>query len=210
MKKLYVNPNQQVTITCDQCGNAHTTKVPLRIRGNEPTKVRCLCGAAIRATFEFRQMYRKPTFLQGLLQRHATDVVGQAAQIRDLSQGGIKLTTRWWRSVHKNDVLALTFILDDPQRSKIQKRVIVKHMDQQVIRAQFCPEDELSYQKELGFYLMGQRASRETRIDQDDTMPSQQVTGDQKAVNPQRPRSNPLKNGPQQGIQPKQVVYGYV
>ncbi len=160
-----MNPKQQISITCDHCGSTHTARVPIHIRGNTPAKVNCPCGAAVDVTFEFRRAYRKSTFLQGLLQRHATDVVGQAAQIRNLSQSGIKLTTRWWRNIHKNDVLALSFILDNPQRSKIDKRVIVKYIDNQVIGAQFCPEDELSYQKEIGFYLMGQRVPRETGDD---------------------------------------------
>ncbi len=175
-------------------------KVPLHIEGNEPIKIKCQCGAIIRATFEFRRTYRKPTFLQGLLQRHVTDVVGQAAQIRDISQGGIKLTTRWWRNIHQNDILSLTFVLDDPQRSKIQKRVIVKYMDKQVIGAEFCPEYELSYQKELGFYLMGQRVPRETHIHRDDE------TAEHQAVVHKRD----VTCDPRRGVPSKQVVYGYV
>ncbi len=203
MKKLYVNSKQHVTVPCDHCGNAPTMKVPLRIRGNQPTKVRCQCGAAIRATFEFRQTQRKSTFFQGLLQRHVTDVVGQAAQIRDLSQGGLMLTTRWWRNLHKHDVLSITFVLDDPQRSKIHKRIIIKHIDGQILRTQFCPEDELSYQKELGFYLMGQRVSRETRVEQNDALPLQKVVSQHSHM--ALSDAEPVL----QSLQPK-VVYGYV
>ncbi|ETX08314.1 hypothetical protein [Candidatus Entotheonella palauensis] len=162
MKKLYVNAKQQVTITCVHCGGSYTTTVPLHIRGNTPATAKCPCGEAMQVVFEFRQAYRKRTFLQGLLQRHVTDVVGQAAQIRNLSQSGLQLTTRWWRNLHTNDVLSITFILDNPQRSKIDKRIIVKYIDQKVIGATFCPEDQLSYQKEIGFYLMGQQVPRET------------------------------------------------
>ncbi|PON18249.1 hypothetical protein C2W62_08915 [Candidatus Entotheonella serta] len=154
MKTLYVNSEQEVTISCPACGGAHTTKVPLHIRGNQPTTAKCLCGRAIDVTFEFRRTYRKNTSLQGLLQRHVTDVVGQAAQIRNLSQNGVQLTTRRWRNFHKHDILTLTFILDNPQRSQIDKRVEVKYVEQQLIGVAFCPEDQLSYQKEIGFYLM--------------------------------------------------------
>ncbi len=162
MKTFYVNSEQKVTIVCEHCGGVHTTKVPLHIRGNTKAKAQCLCGKTVDMTLEFRNTHRKSTFLQGLLQRHVTDVVGQAAQIRDISANGIRLTTRWWRNIHKHDVLSLTFVLDNPQRSKIDKRIMVKHIDKQVIGAQFCPEDQLSYQKEIGFYLMGQGVPRET------------------------------------------------
>ncbi|WP_143300961.1 hypothetical protein [Candidatus Entotheonella palauensis] len=127
MKTLYVNPKQQVTLICDHCGGSHTMAVPLHLRGNTPTKAQCVCGQSTHVVLEFRRAYRKNTFLQGLLQRHVTDVVGQAAQIRNLSQSGLQLTTRWWRNLHINDVLALTFILDNPQRSKIDKQIRVKY-----------------------------------------------------------------------------------
>jgi hypothetical protein len=39
---------------------------------------------------------------------------------------------------------------------------MIKYIDKQVIGAQFCPEDQWSYQKEIGFYLMGQCVPRET------------------------------------------------
>jgi hypothetical protein len=162
MKTLYVNAKQEVTISCDHCGRTHNTKVPLHIRGNTPVQAKCLCGQTTDVTFEFRQTYRKNIFLQGLLRRHATDVVGQTAQLRNLSKSGIKFTTSWWRNICPHDILSITFILDNPQRSKIDKRVMIKYIDKQVIGAQFCPEDQWSYQKEIGFYLMGQCVPRET------------------------------------------------
>ncbi len=167
MKTLYVNSQQEVTISCDACGGAHTTKVPLHIRGNQRTKAKCLCGRILEVAFEFRRAYRKDTFLQGLLQRHVTDVVGQAAQIRNLSQNGVQLTTRRWRHLHKHDVLMLSFVLDNPQRSKIDKRVMVKYIDKQVIGVAFCADDQLSYQKEIGFYLMGPHVPRETQANRE-------------------------------------------
>ncbi len=132
MKTLHVSLDQNVTIPCERCGRTRTTQVPFHIRGCTPVRVTCPCGEAIEARFEFRQTYRKDTFLQGLLQRHVTDVVGQAVQVRNLSQGGVMLTTRWWRNIHKHDVLNLTFILDNPQRSKINKRIFVQHINKQL------------------------------------------------------------------------------
>jgi hypothetical protein len=154
MKTLYVNPGQRVSITCDHCGGTHAAKVPLHIRGNTPVKARCRCGNAVDVIFEFRQAYRKPTCLRGLWQKHVTDVVGRAAQIRNLSQSGLKFSTRWWRDIHDDDVLILTFTLDNVQRSTIHKQILVKYIDNQMIGAQFCLEDQFSYQKEIGFYLM--------------------------------------------------------
>jgi hypothetical protein len=155
MKKAYVTPKQQVSITCDECGGTYTNKVPTHIRGNMLVKARCRCGHDIDMIFEFRQAYRKPTNLRGLLQKHVTGTKGQAIQVQNLSQGGIKIVTREQREIHHDDICMLTFTLNNPQRSQIDKQIRVKYIDGQMIGAQFCPEDKFSYQKEIGFYLMG-------------------------------------------------------
>jgi hypothetical protein len=165
MKKIYVNPKQQITLTCDHCQHTYTAKVPLHIRSHTPIKVKCRCGSIADVLFEFRQAYRKTTSLQGLLRLPATDVTEQAAQIRNLSRDGLQLTIRRWRHIDRHDIIAITFVLDNPQRSHIDKRAMVKYIDKQVVGAQFCPEDQLSYQKEIGFYLMGQGVPRETGVD---------------------------------------------
>lgn len=77
------------------------------------------------------------------------------AQVRNISQHGIKFTTRGWRDIHPDDVLTLVFTLDNGQRSEIDKQIIVKYVDKQTIGAQFSPEDQHSHQTEIGFYLMG-------------------------------------------------------
>lgn len=165
MKKIYVDPKQQVTMTCDRCQHTYTAKAPIYIRRHMPIKVKCRCGAIADTLFEFRQAYRKTTSLQGFLQVPDTSVAEQAARIRNLSQNGLQLTTHRWRHIDQHDIVAITFVLDNPQRSQIDKRAIVKYINKQVIGAQFCPEDQLSYQKEIGFYLLGQGVPRETGAD---------------------------------------------
>ena len=155
MKKIYVTPKQQVSITCDDCGGTCTNKLPMHIRGNVPVKAKCRCGHDIDMIFEFRQAYRKSTNLRGLLQKSVSDSERQLVQVQNLSQGGIKITTRERHNFHHDDVCMLTFTLDNPPRSQIDKHIQVKYIHGQMIGAQFCPEDQLSYQKEIGFYLMG-------------------------------------------------------
>ena len=139
MKKVYVNPKQRVSITCDHCGSTYTDKVPMHIRGNTLVKARCRCGHDMDVVFEFRQAYRKPTSLYGQLQKPAIKTGRQAAQVQDLSRGGLRFSTREWHSIHHGDVFMLAFTLDDPKRSQIDKQIIVKYVQQQTIGAQFAP-----------------------------------------------------------------------
>ena len=155
MKKIYVTPHQQVSITCDECFGTYTSAAPKHVRGNAVVKARCRCGKDLEVIFEFRQAYRKPTQLHGQLQPYGTHDGRQAIQVHNLSQKGIQFATRAWRKIQPGDVLTLTFALDNPQRSKIDKQVEVKYVGEQMIGAQFCAEDEYAYQKEIGYYLMG-------------------------------------------------------
>ena len=154
MKKVYVNAKQYVAITCDECGKTYTNKAPLNIRGNTLVKARCRCGNDLEIVFEFRQAYRKPTNLHGKVQKPVSDTARQAAQVQNISQSGIRLAAAKWHNIHQNDVVNVAFTLDDPQRSQVDKKAVVKYVDQQAIGAQFCPEDQQSYQKEIGYYLM--------------------------------------------------------
>jgi hypothetical protein len=154
MKKVYVNSKQQVSITCEACGKTYTRKVPLHIRGNTLVKARCQCGNDLEVAFEFRQAYRKSTNLPGKLQKPGNKASQQAAEVKNLSQSGIRFATCQWHNIHQNDILKVNFILDNSQSSQVNKQVIVKYVNQQGIGAEFCPEDQLSYQKEIGFYLI--------------------------------------------------------
>jgi hypothetical protein len=155
MKKIYVTPTRQVSIICDECGGTYTNKVPTHICGNVLVKARCRCGHDTDLIFEFRQAYRKSTSLRGRLQKHATGTKGQAVQVQNLSRDGIKFATSEWHNIHQADLYTLTFTLDNNQRSTIDKKIQIKYIDGKMIGAQFCPEDQLTYQKEIGFYLMG-------------------------------------------------------
>ena len=155
MKKVYVNSKQYVVITCDHCGKTYTNKAPLHIRGNTLVKARCQCGADLEIVFEFRQAYRKPTSLRGQVTKPVADAARQVAEVQNISQNGIRFAAGRLHNIHQNDVLNVAFTLDDAQHSQVDKKVIVKYVDRQSVGAQFCPEDQLSYQKEIGFYLMG-------------------------------------------------------
>ena len=154
MKKIYVNNQRCVAITCDACGKTYTNKAPLNIRGNTLVKARCQCGNDIEFVFEFRQAYRKPTSLYGQLQTSDHSSIRQPAQIQNISRTGVRFATSKLRNIRQNDVLNVAFTLDDPQRSQVDKQIIVKYINQQAIGGQFSPEDQLSYQKEIGYYLM--------------------------------------------------------
>ena len=108
----------------------------------------------IEAVFEYRQAYRKPVSLYGQFRNTEGIASTQTAQVQNLSQSGLQFTTYGWRTVHQGDVIAVSFTLDDTHRSRIDKQVEIKYVNQQSVGGRFCDATQFTYQKELGFYLM--------------------------------------------------------
>jgi len=154
MKKIFVTPKQQVSLTCDECGAAYTSAAPPRVRGNMVVRARCRCGNDIEALFEYRQAYRKQVSLYGQFRNTEGIASAQTAQVQNLSQSGIRFTTYGWRTVQQGDVVTLSFTLDDAVHTRIDKQVEVRHVSEQSVGGRFCDTDQFAYQKEIGFYLM--------------------------------------------------------
>ena len=154
MKKIYVTPKQQVSLTCDECSAVYTSAAPPRVRGNMVVRARCRCGHDIEAVFEYRQAYRKQVSLYGQFRNTEGIASTQMAQVQNLSQSGLQFTTYGWRTVHQGDVITVSFTLDDAQRSRVNKQVEIRHVSEQSVGGQFCNTDQFAYQKEIGFYLM--------------------------------------------------------
>ena len=75
--------------------------------------------------------------------------------VEDISRTGLGLRTLYKHTVMDNDVLAVTFTLDDQQKTNIRKSVRVRRVDDYYIGAEFIDHDTYTdTNRILGFYLM--------------------------------------------------------
>ena len=75
--------------------------------------------------------------------------------VEDISRTGLGFRTVCGHTILVNDVLSVTFTLDDKQKTDIRKSVRVRRSDDRFIGAEFVDHDTYTETNRiLGFYLM--------------------------------------------------------
>ncbi|WP_084435375.1 sensor domain-containing diguanylate cyclase [Desulfomicrobium escambiense] len=100
---------------------------------------------------ERRQYYRKDVQLAGSFTNTETGETGDFL-VDNVSLNGLGFTTLLGHRLNKNELLNVTFRLDDSRRSEINRVVRVRYMNDRYVGCQFT--DQRSYDTDLGFYLM--------------------------------------------------------
>ncbi len=156
---IYANLHEPVQLSCDQCGRSK--KMPLEAfkQHDKPLKVQCPCGATFRIGIVVRKFYRKKTRLHGTYVKHGVmsgNVVEQGRMVvEDLSRTGVGLQTLCKHNLAPNDIITLTFTLDDQQRTMIQRRAQIKRISELFVGAEWLDQDAYTPDNRmLGFYLM--------------------------------------------------------
>jgi hypothetical protein len=149
---FYASASDTVKITCPKCGlakifDAGEFRAPYR-----GIKAKCSCGNIFRCTVEFRCYYRKAVNLSGTFLNKATGYEG-VLSIESISLGGMDFSNLSPEvNINNDDMLDVSFYLDDDNNTFVQREVRVKSVDSETIRAVFLQTQ--SYDKELGFYLL--------------------------------------------------------
>ena len=156
---IYTNLSESVTLACEQCHRSKVLQAAIVKDLPQPLKVKCPCGATFEVNIIIRQFYRKKTRLPGVYVKRDTQtgkILEQGRMsIEDISRTGIGLRTLYKHTVLVNDVLTLTFTLDDKPQTDIQKSVRVRRIDDRFIGAEFIDHDAYTdTNRMLGFYLM--------------------------------------------------------
>jgi hypothetical protein len=152
VEKVYVNPDNTAVVKCPHCD---TTKiVPVgKFKGpKRQLKIRCTCKASFRVSFEFRKAYRKPTQLPGTYTKAAPAKGGGKMQVKDISMTGIRFATATPHNLAVGEALSVVFTLDDRNRSRVEKDVVIKWVKENEAGCQFT--ESAQYDKVFGFYLM--------------------------------------------------------
>jgi len=158
-KKVYVNDHGKGTLICDKCGKTRVINLADFKNLGKPLKVKCSCGYFFFVSIEIRKFYRKSTHLRGeyvKISNDATKELGKGVMtVEDLSRTGLGFRTKTQHNIRVKDVLRVRFILDDAQRSEINKSAVVKRVTNDFVGAEFVDFDAFNETNRiLGFYLM--------------------------------------------------------
>jgi hypothetical protein len=149
---FYANATDTVKITCPKCGISKSFNANEYMTSNRGIKAKCTCGNIFRCIIEFRKFYRKAVNFAGSYRNEKTGASGTMT-IESISLGGIDFVNLTSENlIMKNDVLEVSFHLDDKSRTFIKRKVKVTASDENTTNATFFKLQ--LYEKDLGFYLM--------------------------------------------------------
>ena len=156
---IYTNLSESVTLACEHCRRSKVLQAEVVKNLPQPLKVKCPCGATFAVHIVIRQVYRKKTRLPGVYVKrnpHTGKILEQGRMIvEDISRTGIGFHILNNHTLLLNDMLAITFTLDDKQQTNVQKSVRVRRIDHYFIGAEFLDHDAFTdTNRMLGFYLM--------------------------------------------------------
>ena len=152
---VYITSNNTAVFRCPHCQRTKNVDISTFKDLNQPLrfKVKCPCGQITVSVIEKRRRYRKETDFVGTYVHY---VNGQpkgkgSLRVKDLSTSGLKLMITSSEPLAIGDVLQVSFQLDNPQRSLVQKKVVVQNIGLPYVGVEFAPTEALD--KALGFYL---------------------------------------------------------
>jgi hypothetical protein len=156
---IYANLTETVTLVCEQCHRCKALKAAAVKDLPQPLKIRCSCGATFEVNIVIRQPYRKKTRLPGTYVKYdiqTGQILEQSRMIvEDISRTGLGFRTMYRHAIQVNDVLSLTFTLDDERKTDIRKSGRVRRIDNRFIGVEFVDHDAYTETNRiLGFYLM--------------------------------------------------------
>jgi hypothetical protein len=149
---FYAAADDTVKITCPKCNISKSFNANEYKTSNRGIKARCTCGNVFRCIIEFRKYYRKNVNLPGEYRNEKTGDSGLMA-VESLSLSGIDFVNLTSINlIMKNDLLEVSFHLDDNNKTFIQRKAKVTASEKDTINAVFIKFQP--YDKDLGFYLM--------------------------------------------------------
>jgi hypothetical protein len=156
VERVFITSQKKANFICPKCQRAKIADVSKYANLDRRIKVnvKCPCGHSFSVLLEKRKQYRKQTNIPGSF-IHFTDskvTVRGLMTVCDLSLTGMKLQVDYEYQFPVGDVLEVSFLLDNPQRTVMHKKVIVKNVNLPYVGTEF-PITERE-DKTLGFYLL--------------------------------------------------------
>lgn len=159
MQRVFIASDNTATFACPRCKKMRTVKIADYAGLDKAVNinVRCPCGHQYRATIERRRQFRREVAFPGTYTRivNGRSMGSGSMVVKDVSRTGLKIRVPDAQHLNSGDTLELVFRLDDPQKSQIQKHVVIRKIEGVDLGVQFLsnvagnPSD-----KAIGFYLM--------------------------------------------------------
>jgi hypothetical protein len=152
--KTHVRPDNTAVITCPHCGTQKSVPVG-SYKGNKSSlKIKCGCKNIFTVNLEFRKKVRKRTNLRGTYSNQSQRGNRGTIVIKNISVSGLEFSSMDAHNIKVEDELTVKFSLDDEQRSKIIKDVIVRDVRKNSVGCEFEKSGEFAFDGPLGFYVM--------------------------------------------------------
>lgn len=150
--RCFVRPDNTTTIICPACNEPKTISVAAYKHKKHSINVRCKCKHVFTIQLDFRNVYRKMTTLPATYtnlssqNQESFDIV-----ITNISKGGLGFVAPYPQYIQKEQKLSIEFQLNDKQKTRLIKTVIVKNIKNDHVGCEF--DSSQAFEKALGFFL---------------------------------------------------------
>ena len=155
MQTVHVSNKVTATFRCSNCRRTETADISsyIDLEKDLSFNVNCRCGNGYTAVLEKRKQHRKETNLPGTFVHFidGKEVYRGTMTVCDMSLSGLKLMLNAEHFFSIGDVLRVDFQLDDPQKSMIRKKVIIRNFTFPFLGTEFHYTENLD--QALGYYL---------------------------------------------------------
>jgi len=159
VKKIYANESDKGTLVCEKCGKTRTINLSEFKNIGKLLKVKCGCEHVFFVRIEIRKFYRKSTNLPGEYVRVNRDFSKGLEKgsiiVEDISRTGLRFRTNKKHNICVNDLIRVSFTLDDNKNSEVLKSAIVRRIKGNFVGVEFLDFDGFNeMNRTLGCYLM--------------------------------------------------------
>lgn len=150
--KSYVKSDDEAMIVCPVCDTAKLISAAQFRHRQHLVKVKCKCGHVFNVHLEFRRNIRKSTELEGVYDLNPPAEGSGKIKVVNLSLSGACFEVRGIHGLQTGQQGSLVFTLDNPKKTVLFKKVIIKTVKGNRIGCEFVVDR--AFEKDLGFYLL--------------------------------------------------------
>ena len=152
---VFVNDENMALIHCPHCDSIKQVPVS-KFKGTKHTlKVKCACGEVFQVDLNFRKNLRKKTDLAGTCHKASEHKsLSVECLIVNLSFRGIGIKLLQPVNIVKGSQLVVSFVLDDTKKTLVERKLLVRHLEDNYIGGEFVDFEGDNFDKHIGFYLM--------------------------------------------------------
>jgi len=150
VKTIFPNEHGKIYLLCPCC-NANTLKPAKLFPIHESIRINCPCGHSYEFIIENRKTFRKKTSLPSIFWKTDSPDAYHNGTICDLTLDGCLLLASDKHSLHQGEHIKMAFKLDNPERTKIVRKALIRRIKENYIGCQFLGTP--AFDPELGFYV---------------------------------------------------------